>query len=251
MRLDNLGKSNGSTILISLVARHQLVRESLKSLFESNSDLKIGKMSDFDQVLSADRRTSNGDVSVIFLEPGDPVESVAALRTGENAPRVVVVTVGNDLDTQTKALKAGAVGIVRADQSSKLLIEAVRQAAKGETWLNQALLSRLIDEKPQNGNKAPIGSRSFSPEKLTPREVEVTAMIGKGLKSKLIAKELNISEATVRHHLSSIYGKLGVDDRLNLVIFAFQNGLVEVPSASPNGNGNGNGVRKIQKRPAA
>jgi len=64
-------------------------------------------------------------------------------------------------------------------------------------------------------------------ESLTPREQDVIQMIGKGLKNKDIAKKLYISEATVRHHLSSVYGKLGVADRLNLVIYACEKGLVE------------------------
>lgn len=227
MRHDGLKTSN-FRITISILARHRLVRDSLKSLFESSSDIKVEASGDLKLI---DKGTVVGtDVAVIYLEAGDPVEAIADVRTANSAVKMVVVTAGDDLDTQTLALRSGAVGIVRADQSAKLLIEAIRQASKGETWLNQALLSRLLEDKGGGNNKHTNGTKGPKPEALTPREVEVIAMIGKGLKSKLIARELLISEATVRHHLSSIYGKLGVDDRLNLVIYAYEKGLIQLPS---------------------
>ncbi len=226
MRQDGLKTSN-SRIKISILARHRLVRDSLKSLFESNADIKVEASGDLKLI---DKAAIVGtDVAVIYLEAGDPVEAIADLRASNSVVKMVVVTAGEDLDTQTLALRSGAVGIVRADQSAKLLIEAIRQASKGETWLNQALLSRLLEDKGSGNNKQTNGTKGTKPEALTPREVEVIGMIGKGLKSKVIARELLISEATVRHHLSSIYGKLGVDDRLNLVIYAYEKGLIQLP----------------------
>lgn len=227
MRQDGL-KTSSFRIAISILARHQLVRDSLKSLFESNTDLKVAASGDLKHI---DKATIVGtDVAVIYLETGDPVEIIADVRTANSSVKMVVVTAGDDLDTQTLALRSGAVGIVRADQSAKLLIEAIRQASKGETWLNQALLSRLLEDRGSGNGKSTNGTKGTKPEALTPREVEVIAMIGKGLKSKAIAQEMFISEATVRHHLSSIYGKLGVDDRLNLVIYAYEKGLIQLPT---------------------
>lgn len=168
------------------------------------------------------------DIAVIYLESGDPVEIIKDVRASGPNIRVVAITDGEDLDCSTEALKFGAVGIVRSDQSSKFLIEAIRNAFKGETWLNQALLTNLIKNGDASNGSKTNGKSQPAPETITPREVEVIAMIGKGLKSKIIAERLSISEATVRHHLSSIYGKLGVDDRLNLVIYAFEKGLIKL-----------------------
>lgn len=95
------------------------------------------------------------------------------------------------------------------------------------TWINQALLTKVLTSKTdkKEGPKSWDWERS---NELTRRELEVVTMIGRGLKNKDIADTMHISEATVRHHLSSIYSKVGVDDRLNLVIYAFQKGLIDL-----------------------
>ena len=126
-----------------------------------------------------------------------------------------------------RAVQLGAVGIVQKEQNARMLIEAIRQTFRGETWINQVLLTKLLNSKVQKKN----GSKSWDllkAKSLTPRELEVIAMIGKGLNNKDIAVTMFISEATVRHHLSSIYGKLDGADRLNLVIYAYQEGLLQI-----------------------
>lgn len=221
-------KSHNSRIRISVVAHQQLVRECLSCLIEGNKDLKVVAKCGFSSEREKFSGVETSDIAVIYLEAGDPVEIIKNVRdTGPNI-RVVAITDGEDLDWSTQALKLGAVGIVRSDQSSKFLIEAIRRAFKGETWLNQALLTNLLKNGESAAAKNANGKLGPAPETITPREIEVISMIGKGLKSKVIAERLFISEATVRHHLSSIYGKLGVDDRLNLVIYAFENGLVQL-----------------------
>ena len=224
-------------IRISIVANHQLVRESLSCLIEDNQGLKVIATSGLISEAEASYKYPDIDIVVIYLENGDSVEAINDIRASNPKVKVVAITEGEALDCSTMALRYGAVGIVRSDQSSKLLIEAIRQASQGETWLNQTLLSSLIKNgDASNGNKGngskPNGKSGPAPETLTPREIEVISMIGRGLKSKVIAERLGISEATVRHHLSSIYGKLDVDDRLNLVIYAFQKGLVKVSDIS-------------------
>lgn len=219
-------KIQNQCIRISVIARHRLDRECLASLIESNSDLRI--LSKFG--LGSDSEpfaTEGSDIAVIYLDASDSVEIIRDILQNNPDLKVVMITDTDDLDCSTQALKFGAMGIVRSDQGSKLLIEAIRRAFKGETWLNQALLNNLIKNGDSTAPKATNGKHGPAPETITRREVEVISMIGKGLKSKVIAERLSISEATVRHHLSSIYGKLGVDDRLNLVIYAFEKGLIQ------------------------
>ena len=221
-------KSPSVLIRISIIANPQLVRESLSVLIESNKDFKVISTIGFDSDRSELVKFKDSDIAVIYLETGDPVEIIGEVHANYPKMKIVAITDGDDLDSSTKALKFGAVGIVQSLQGSNLLFEAIRQAFKGETLLNQKLLSNLL----KNGH-ASTGSRTngkIGPANdfLTPREVEVVSMIGKGLKSKMIAQCMSISEATVRHHLSSIYGKLGVDDRLNLVIYAYEHGLVRL-----------------------
>jgi two-component system, NarL family, response regulator DegU len=219
-------KSQSQSIRISIIARHRLDRECLSSLIESNNDLQVLTACDLGSDHDLDGATGS-DIAVIYLDADDSVEIIKNVSEKDPSLKVVMITDSDDLDCSTQALKFGAVGIVHSNQSSKLLIEAIRRAFKGETWLNQALLTNLLKNGDGANSKATNGNHGPAPETITRREVEVIAMIGKGLKSKIIAERLRISEATVRHHLSSIYGKLGVDDRLNLVIYAFEKGLIQ------------------------
>ena len=224
-------KSPSLRICTSVIAHQQLVRECLTCLIESNTDLKVVTTCGFstDEGFS---KVKGSNIAVIYLEADDPVEIIKDVLDADPNVKVVAITDGEALECSTHALKLGAVGVVRSDQSSKLLIEAIRRAFKGETWLNQALLTNLLKNGDSGSSKTSNGKLGPKPETLTPREIEVISMIGKGLKSKVIAERLLISEATVRHHLSSIYGKLGVDDRLNLVIYAFEKGLIQLSDSS-------------------
>lgn len=214
-----------------LVAKYQMVQESLRLLIESNKDLTVTAAQSF-STKSGDL-SGVADVAVIYLSTGDRVEVISDLLSKMPELRVVVLVAGVDLDAQAEALKLGAVGIVQKEQSPKLLIEAIRQTYNGETWLNQVLLNRILERDKLSSKKAARISDRKETNSLTTRELEVITMIGEGLKNKTIAQRLSISEATVRHHLSSIYGKVGVEDRLNLVILAYQKGLITLrePSA--------------------
>jgi len=141
----------------------------------------------------------------------------------------VILVAGADLDSQARALKLGAVGIVQIEQNPRLLIEAIRQTYSGETWLNQALLHKILERDRSPADRQSDNGKAASQESLTAREREVIRLLASGRKNKELATLLNVSEATIRHHLSSIYGKIGVDDRLNLVIYAYENGLVDAP----------------------
>jgi DNA-binding NarL/FixJ family response regulator len=222
-----------AVVSIALFAEQQMVRESLTHLIEATQDFRVLGAFDLQGEATPHAETlKECDVAVMYFNSGAPVEKISRVREVNPEARIVVITDGSDLEAQTEALRLGAVGIVKAEQSAKLLIEAIRQTHKGETWLNQALLNRLLEGGKQSAEKRTNGSKIVGIESLTTREREVIFMIGQGLKSKAIASRLFISEATVRHHLSSIYGKLGVDDRLNLVIYAYKNGLIQLPNIS-------------------
>ena len=123
-------------------------------------------------------------------------------------------------------MRAGAVGIVQQDQNRKFLIEAVRQIHRGETWLNQNLFHRILGNGRPDGKRQANGLPAPDPDALTARELQVLRLIGEGLSNKDLAKRLHISDATVRHHLSSVYSKMGADDRVNVLIRAYEKGLI-------------------------
>jgi DNA-binding NarL/FixJ family response regulator len=115
-----------------------------------------------------------------------------------------------------------------------MLVRAIRQVAEGGVWLNQKLIEQLIGgtQNGHNGNGKANGFEDLKTDDLTNREREVVEMVGRGMNNREIAKRLFISEATVRHHLSSIYSKLHVADRLNLAIYAYREGIIEPPATS-------------------
>jgi DNA-binding NarL/FixJ family response regulator len=100
----------------------------------------------------------------------------------------------------------------------------------GEVWLDRFLTSKLIVTMRGSQKSAKAQEQEASVEKLTEREREIVSLVGEGLKNKQIADRLFISEVTVRHHLTSIFEKLKVSDRLELLIFAYQKGIVKVPA---------------------
>ncbi len=219
-------KSVSGRIRVWLIANRQLVVDSLSFLLKAHKQFGLVGSSGFDSDPSQLEKASSADIVVIYLESGESADLIKDLHIKFPIARIIAVTDGNDLDSSVRALKFGAVGIVQAMQGSTSLLAAIEKAFNGETWLNQELLTNLLEK----GSRPKTRNGGFGPanDPLTLRELEVIAMIGKGLKSKIIAEQLSISEATVRHHLSSIYGKLGVDDRLNLMIYAIEKGLVRL-----------------------
>lgn len=172
-------------------------------------------------------RSEDFEIGVIHTLAEDRPELISSLLERKPNLRIVVLADGLDIETQAQLFKLGVFGIVQKEQGVDTLIEAIRRAHLGETWLNQALLTKILESGKSKKRKAKKGFPVENGESLTSREVEITRTIAEGLKNKEIGERLQISEATVRHHLSTIYGKIGVEDRLNLVIYAYERGLIE------------------------
>ncbi len=219
-------------IRVLLVARHQMVQDGFKLLIESSDEIVVSAVTSVDNGFEQSDFEPVPEVAVVSLTSDGPVELISRLHEKLPDLRIVVIVSSDDLELQAQALERGAVGIVNEDQNPRLLIEAVKQTYAGETWLNQVVLNKVIQRNRsnagQNGDQSSKFDSESGTETLTKRELEVLDLIGKGLKNKQIAKQLLISEPTVRCHLSSIYGKLGVNDRLNLVIKAYQIGLLDI-----------------------
>ena len=123
------------------------------------------------------------------------------------------------------------MGLVRKEQAAEVLVQAIEKVHAGEVWLETSMVTRALAE--MAGQRA-VGEEQTDPEaariaRLTAREREVIGLIGEGLYNKQIAKHLSISEATVSHHLTSIFAKLGLANRFDLVIYAYRHGLAEPP----------------------
>jgi DNA-binding NarL/FixJ family response regulator len=142
--------------------------------------------------------------------------------------RVIILTGVHDPEQHGRAVRLGAMGVALKNTTPQLLLKAIERVHAGEVWLDRFLTSSLIVRMRDTHKPTKAEEAQARVAKLTAREMDVIALVGEGLKNKQIADRLCISEITVRHHLTSIFEKLGVADRLDLLRFAYQKGLVNV-----------------------
>jgi DNA-binding NarL/FixJ family response regulator len=158
------------------------------------------------------------DVVVIDLDRDGgvaPPELMAALFTAVRPRPVLVLTAHDDQPWLHSVLAHGALGIVLKHRTAEALMRGIRAVLAGEAWLEPSMLSLMFG----GPAKPPRNARLL--DTLTPREREIVAMVSLGLKNKAIAERLFISETTVRHHLTSIFSKLSVTSRLELMRYAY------------------------------
>jgi two-component system response regulator DegU len=215
---------------ITILATQTLIRQSLQIVLNEERELKVlDAVSTATDLLEKLKLQKSDVVLLCFMEnEGKNIDVINKLYKVAPETKVVILSSPNSFLNQPEALKLGVTGIVGTNQNTRALVRVVKQVAEGEVWLNQKLLSELLDKNFNDGNGNKKRKNFMKGDDLTNREIEVIGMIGLGMNNKDIAKKMFISEATVRHHLSSIYGKLNIEDRLNLAIYAYQQGIVPV-----------------------
>jgi two-component system nitrate/nitrite response regulator NarL len=217
------------TIRVFLVDDHPIVREGLKVLISNAPDLAVAGEADSAAGAIGWFETHTADVVLLDLALGaeDALEALPHLANAARGARILVVTGSGDPDRHRAALVAGARGLVLKDKPSDLLLKAIRKVHAGELWfdrgtLESALQRALSTQRRDESERAKV-------ESLTAREREIILRVGDGLKNEAIARQLGISEKTVRNHLSAIFDKLGVTDRLELLLYAYRQKLIKPP----------------------
>ena len=210
-----------------LVADDQaLVRAGFRAILEEQDDLEVvGEAEDGGQAVAISRDLRPDVLLMDVRMPGvDGIEATQRLFHDGDAPRVLILTTF-DLDEYVyEALKAGASGFLLKDAPRDQLVAAVRTVAAGEALLAPALVRRLIEDFVRR--PAPGADRPTELNDLTERELEVLTLVARGLANAEIAKRLFVSEATVRTHVTHILAKLGLRDRVQAVVLAYESGLV-------------------------
>ena len=153
-------------------------------------------------------------------------EIIPELVKVSGGARLILLTATNDPKVKQKAVEDGVVGVLAKTQSPEILIKAIEKVHAGEVWIEHSLIANVLGRLSRNPPAIKIDQETASINSLSEREKEVVKLIGQGYKNKRISSELCISETTVRHHLTSIYDKLGVSDRLELLVFAHRYGMV-------------------------
>lgn len=232
MELSN--STNGRRpIKISILSSLELVSAYLKALLEADKALKVIDVAEDCATLLETTTKNPPDIALLCLldDEGSQIGFIADLVKKAPEVKIIVLSSPNSNLDQPASLKLGVRGIVGANQNIRVLRRAIQQVFEGEVWLNQRLMDQLLNgssaKASSNGNHK--GSRVHQ---LTKREKEIIQLVGYGSTNKGIAESLGLSEATVRHHLSSIYSKLHLEDRLNLAIFAYQTGVVKQNGSS-------------------
>jgi DNA-binding NarL/FixJ family response regulator len=218
-------------VIRALVADDQeVVREGFAALLGTQDDMSVvASAADGAEAvtLSAEHRP---DVVLMDVRmPGmDGIEATRQIVAAtENGPRILILTTFDLDDYVYDALQAGASGFLLKDVPAEALFEAVRVIAGGEALLAPAITRRLIAEF------ARLRPRQVRPEalsELTPRETEILGLVAEGLSNREIAERLVLSDETVKTHVSHVLRKLGLRDRAQAVVVAYETGLV-VPRA--------------------
>ncbi|HYU99667.1 MAG TPA: response regulator transcription factor [Pyrinomonadaceae bacterium] len=206
-----------------------MVRAGLRKLLE-DAGIEVVAMAGNRADAIALAAREQPDVILIELEVDgeDALRFVPDIREAASKARVLILTGLKKQEGHQRAVQVGAVGVVFKNQEPEVLIKAVRKVHAGEVWLDRTTMGSLFNEmtrKKLDGRDLDETRR----ESLTDRELQVISLIAEGLKNKQIAQRLFISETTVTHHLSSIFSKLDVSDRLELVIYAFGHDLARLP----------------------
>jgi DNA-binding NarL/FixJ family response regulator len=213
------------TIRVALVDDQELVRVGLAMVVDATDDIRIVVQAA--DGVEAVTRLAETQVDVVLMDVQMPrmdgVEATAAVATRGNAPKVILLTTF-DLDEYAFAgLRAGASGFLLKDASADEVLHAIRAVHAGDAVMAPSTTRRMLEQLPNAG-----AARNASPllARLTARERDVLMEIARGHSNAETAQRLFLSEATVKTHVGHLLAKLEVRDRVQAVIFAYENGLV-------------------------
>ena len=220
---------NPGPVRILVADDHEVVRSGFRELLETQPDFSVvGTASDGAEAVRLSRRLEADVVLMDIRMPG--MDGIAATReltrSRPDPPRVLILTTF-DLDEYVyDALRAGASGFLLKDATAERLFDAVRVIAGGDALLAPAVTRRLIHEFAQRpvhtGENQPAGAIRA----LTPRETQVLRLVAQGLSNSEIASRLIVTDETIKSHVSRILTKLGIRDRTQAVVAAYESGLV-------------------------
>jgi NarL family two-component system response regulator LiaR len=201
-------------IRVLIADDHAVVRQGLRTFLGLQEDIEVvAEAGDGEEALATALEHRPDVVLIDLVMPKlDGIETIRRLREQAPGVRAIVLSSFVDDDKLFPALRAGAAGYLLKDVQPQDLVEAIRTVHDGGALLHPHVAARLLEE--------------MTEDPLTPREREVLALVGRGMPNKIIARELSLSEKTVKAHVSSILAKLGVTDRTQAALYAVREGLV-------------------------
>jgi DNA-binding NarL/FixJ family response regulator len=209
-------------IRVLIADDHAVVRHGLRTFLDLQDEIDVvGEAEDGEQAVRAVEELAPDVVLMDLVMPSvDGIEAIRQIRERRPATRVIALTSFLDDDKLFPAVRAGAAGYLLKDVQPNELVAAIRTVHAGESLLHPAAATRLMARVANEGERPDPASL------LTPREREVLVLIARGSPNKLIARDLGVSEKTVKTHVSNLLGKLGLTDRTQAALFAVREGLV-------------------------
>jgi DNA-binding NarL/FixJ family response regulator len=222
-----MDNKRSQTIRIVIADDHPIFRDGLRRLLEAEPGLKvIGEASDGSDAVRLARQLKPDVMLLDLAMPRQP--GLEALRDlsigGANGVKVILLTAAAEKHQIVEALQLGARGVVLKDSATQLLLKSIHTVMAGEYWVGREAVSNLVQylRMQMQASNEESRQKKFG---LTPRELEIVSAVVAGYSNKEIAEYFKISEDTVKHHLSNIFDKLGVSTRLELALFAVNQGL--------------------------
>ncbi|MFP6600179.1 MAG: response regulator transcription factor [Deltaproteobacteria bacterium] len=208
------------TIRIAIVDDHTMLREGLRKILSMEDDLEV--VADTEDARKAALIVAQNKPDVLLLDirmPGTGgLEVIGPVHEACPSTKVLMLTASDDRRDHVAALSQGARGIIMKDSAADTLVTAIRAVYGGEAWVDREITGTLLEELAHRGGGGEQGEAEQ--QRLTARESEVVDLVISGCRNREISERLSISEKTVKAHLSNIFAKLGVRDRLELAIYA-------------------------------
>lgn len=211
-------------IKIMIADDHSMIREGLKSLLELEGDIQV--VEEAEDGVDCLEKLKICTPDVLLLDINMPrkngLEVLQTLKSSKSKVKVLVLTVHNEVEYLMKAVDIGVDGYILKDSESAELKKAIFSILEGENYIQPSLIpslnSKMIEKNRDEGKI----------ESLTKRELEVLKLLAVGMYNKEVAEKLNISERTVKNHVSNIFKKIEVTDRTQAAVFAIRNNLIEL-----------------------
>ncbi len=217
-----------TTIKVGVVDDHPIYRTGVVRLLEPEDDLTvIGEGANgMEAILLIERYQPDVLLLDLKMPVMDGLQTLNEVSKRRLNARIIVMISNEERDKAVRAVRLGARGILFKDADPTLLPKSIRKVYAGEVWIDNPILSQALESLLTKPSASPAPAETDS--KLSNREMEVVRCVAMGLRNKEVADKLGVTEATVKNHLTSVYSKLGVNDRLELILYAIHNTLVHV-----------------------
>jgi DNA-binding NarL/FixJ family response regulator len=215
-----------SPIRLLLVDDHAAFRQPLGYLIDRQADMRV--VGQAGTIAEARDLTAEADVAIVDLglPDGDGVDLIAELKHRDPRPNILVLTASEESEMAAAAVEAGAAGVLRKSVGIDDIVQAIRRVAAGESLLTREETIDMLRIAGRARRRVQAANDAFA--RLTGREREVLGGLAEGLSDKDLARRLGITDHTARVHVTNILGKLGVESRLQAVVFAVRHGAVDL-----------------------